>query len=38
LATRLVARGELGIAGLHIFTFGGVAGAAEWANALLARA
>jgi methylenetetrahydrofolate reductase (NADPH) len=36
LATRLGARGELGIAGLHIFSFGGVAGAADWANAALA--
>ena len=28
----------LGIAGIHIFTFGGVASAAEWANAILAAA
>jgi methylenetetrahydrofolate reductase (NADPH) len=28
----------LPIAGIHIFTFGGVAGAAEWANAILAAA
>jgi hypothetical protein len=26
----------LGIEGVHIFTFGGVAGAADWANAILA--
>jgi methylenetetrahydrofolate reductase (NADPH) len=35
LVTRLAACGELGIAGVHIFSFGGVAGAAQWANALL---
>jgi methylenetetrahydrofolate reductase (NADPH) len=29
---------SLGIAGIHIFTFGGVASAAAWANALLAAA
>jgi methylenetetrahydrofolate reductase (NADPH) len=29
---------DLGIAGIHIFTFGGVASAATWANALLAAA
>ena len=28
----------LGIEGIHIFTFGGVAGAASWANTLLAAA
>jgi methylenetetrahydrofolate reductase (NADPH) len=36
-----VARGRdptLGIEGIHIFTFGGVANAATWANAILARA
>jgi methylenetetrahydrofolate reductase (NADPH) len=29
---------NLGIEGIHIFTFGGVASAADWANALLAAA
>jgi methylenetetrahydrofolate reductase (NADPH) len=29
---------DLGIEGIHIFTFGGVASAANWANALLAAA
>jgi methylenetetrahydrofolate reductase (NADPH) len=29
---------SLGIEGVHLFTFGGVAGAASWANALLGRA
>jgi methylenetetrahydrofolate reductase (NADPH) len=33
LARALAGCGELGIAGLHVFSFGGVAGAAEWANA-----
>jgi len=29
---------DLGIEGVHIFTFGGIASAAKWANALLAAA
>jgi methylenetetrahydrofolate reductase (NADPH) len=39
LADLAAAVGEdpgLGIEGIHIFTFGGVAGAADWANAILA--
>jgi methylenetetrahydrofolate reductase (NADPH) len=38
LSRALAGRGELGVAGLHVFSFGGVAGAAEWADAILAAA
>ena len=38
LAAALRRDPALGIAGIHIFTFGGVAGAADWANAIVAAA
>ncbi len=36
LAAGLGTRGDLGIAGVHIFSFGGVVGAADWANVSIA--
>jgi methylenetetrahydrofolate reductase (NADPH) len=36
LATAARREPALGIEGVHVFTFGGVAGAADWANAILA--
>ena len=38
LAVALRRDPALGIAGIHIFTFGGVTGAADWANAIVAAA
>jgi methylenetetrahydrofolate reductase (NADPH) len=38
LAGALRRNPALGVEGIHIFTFGAVAGAADWANAIVARA
>jgi methylenetetrahydrofolate reductase (NADPH) len=38
LAAALRQGPALGIEGIHIFTFGGVAGAADWANTIIAKA